>query len=120
MASGPATLSAVGDEFIVNMRNDILGEYQMKNTVTVFEQNKTIGWAPELYPIDGYRDKIGDMQATGHSYTWILEPAGEGRTKVTQVYDWSGVNDPNFRGIFPLVSEEHLDASIDRAAQASK
>ncbi len=34
-------------------------------------------------------------------------------------YDWSGVTDQDFRGFFPMVSEEQLTDSIDRAARAA-
>lgn len=116
-SSGQVT--GTGDEFIMNMENDLLGAYQMKNTVVAFEPNHKIGWAPSLHPFDGYTDKLGDVKATGHTYTWELEPAGSG-TKVTQTYDWSGVKDEQFRGLFPLVSEEQLRDSIDKVANAAK
>ena len=122
MIQGPegsgSQIQGVGDEFVMNMNNPDLGDYQMKNTVTAFEQDRRIGWAPSIHPIDGYTDKLGDVKATGHSYTWELEPSGGG-TKVTQTYDWSGVTDEQFRGFFPMVSEQQLDDSIDRAASAA-
>ena len=122
MLRGPegsgAQVSGVGDEFVMNMNNDALGDYQMKNKVVAFEQDRRIGWAPSIHPFDGYTDKLGDVKATGHSYTWELEPSGSG-TLVTQTYDWSGVTDEQFRGFFPMVSEQQLDDSIDRAASAA-
>ncbi len=108
----------VGDEFVMNMHNDALGDYQMKNTVTAYEQDRTIGWAPSIHPMDGYTDKLGDVKATGHSYTWELEPSGSG-TKVTQTYDWSGVTDEQFRGFFPMLSQDQLTDSIARASSAA-
>lgn len=115
---GSATISGVGDQFVMNMRNDALGDYQMLNTVTAFEQDREIAWAPQAHPLDGYTDKLGDVRATGHTYTWYLDPQGSG-TKVTQVYDWSGVTDEAFRGFFPLVSEDQLADSIDKAGRAA-
>lgn len=115
---GTSELSGVGDEFVMNMENDALGTYQMKNTVTAFEQDRRIGWAPALHPIDGYTDKLGDTRAEGHSYTWELAPDGDG-TRVTQVYDWSGVKDESFRGFFPMVSEDQLADSIEKAGRAA-
>ena len=117
--SGPAKVSKVGDEFIIDMNNDALGDYQMKNTVTSFEQDRKIGWGPSIHPFDAYTDKIGEAKATGHTFTWELEPEGSG-TKVTQTYDWSGVQDPNFRGFFPLLNEQQLTDAIDKTAQAAK
>jgi uncharacterized protein YndB with AHSA1/START domain len=112
-------VSGVGDQFIMNMNNGDLGDYQMLNTVTSFEQDRTIGWAPQIHPLDGYTDKIGDVTAKGHSYTWELAPGEGGTTTVTQTYDWSGVTDEQFRGFFPMVSEQQLTDSIDRAARAA-
>ncbi len=113
-------ITGVGDQFTMKMNNDVLGDYTMRNTVVAYEQDRKIGWAPELYPADGYTDKIGDVQAKGHTYTWDLEPAGDGKTKVTQTYDWSKVTDEGFRGMFPLLNSQQLNDSIDRAAEAAK
>lgn len=115
---GATSISGVGDEFVMNMHNDVLGDYQMKNTITAFEQDRRIGWAPAIHPLDGYTDTIGDARAEGHSYTWQLEPDGDG-TAVTQTYDWSGVTCEKFRGFFPLLTEDQLAGSIERAARAA-
>jgi len=48
--------------------------------------------------LDGYKDKIGDMLARGHTYTWELEPSGGG-TSVTQIYNWNQVTDDGFRPV---------------------
>ena len=114
-----AKVSGVGDQFILNMNNDALGDYQMLNTVTAFEQDRKIGWAPQIHPLDGYTDKLGDVTAKGHTYTWELSPSGGGQTTVTQTYDWSGVTDEQFRGFFPMLSEDQLTDSIDRAGRAA-
>jgi len=95
-------VSGVGDQF----------------TITAYEEGRTIGWAPELYPLDGYKDKIGDMLARGHTYTWELEPSGEG-TSVTQIYNWNQVTDDGFRGMFPMLTEEQIADSIARAGRAA-
>lgn len=116
-AGGP--VSGVGDQFLMNMNQEGLGDYQMRNTVTAYEQDRTIGWAPELYPIDALKDKIGDIEPKGHTYTWELEPADSG-TKVTQTYEWAGVTDDGFRGLFPRVSEEQLAESIENAGRAAR
>ncbi|HEY2203007.1 MAG TPA: SRPBCC family protein [Pseudonocardia sp.] len=114
---GGSTLTGVGDEFIMNMNNDILGDYQMRNEVVSYEKDRKIGWAPLLYPEGAYADKLGDMKPGGHTYTWELRQGGSGGTEVTQVYDWSGVTDAQFRGLFPMLSEEQLGESIDRAGR---
>jgi hypothetical protein len=118
--SGCAKIDSVGDEFIMNMHNEVLGDYQMRNTVVVCEKDRTIGWAPELYPPDGYPDKIGNIQARGHTFTWDLELAESGHTKITHTYDWSKVTDEGFRGLFPMLNEQQLNDSIDRAARVAR
>ncbi len=115
---GDEQITGTGDAFVMNMENDALGPYQMRNVVTAYEENRVIGWAPSLHPIDGYTDKLGDVKATGHTWTWELEPAGSG-TKVTQTYDWSGVRDEQFRGFFPMVTEDQMSATIDKVANAA-
>lgn len=60
----------VGDEFIVSMNNELLGDYQMINRIVCFERNRRIGWAPILYPsIEAYQDKLGDIKPGGHTFT---------------------------------------------------
>lgn len=113
-----STVGGVGDEFVMKMNNDLLGDYEIKNRITSYEENRKIGWGPSLHPIDGYTDKLGDAKVTGHTYTWHLEPEGNG-TKVTQVYDWSGVTDEAFKGFLPLLTEDQLSDSIDKAGQAA-
>lgn len=115
---GDATVRGVGDQFLMNMNNDVLGDYQMLNTVTVYEQDREIGWAPQLHPLDGHTDKLGDVTVEGHTWTWKLAPSGSG-TEVTQVYDWSGVRDEQFRGFFPLVTEDQMAQTIDKVAAAA-
>lgn len=114
---GPIT--AVGDAFIMNMENRILGDYQVRNEVNAYEPDRKLGWLPVLYPKGGYTDKIGDMDPGGHSYTWELTPNGSGGTTVTQTYDWSGVWDPGFKSRFPMLNEDVLAESIDKVGMAA-
>jgi uncharacterized protein YndB with AHSA1/START domain len=114
---GPIT--GTGEQFLMNMNNPILGDYQVRNTVVSFEPGRAIGWGPQLYPADGYRDKLGEMVTGGQTFTWRLEPSGSGGTTVTQVQDWSGVGDPAFKAIFPLVTEAMMNDSLDRLGKAA-
>lgn len=114
-----STLTGVGDEFILNMHNRLLGDYQIRNTVTAFEENRRLAWAPHLYPEGAYDDLLGGMKPGGHTYSWELVPTESGGTTVTQVYDWSKVADPAFKGRFPMLGEEALAESIDKAARAA-
>ena len=112
-------ISGTGDTFIMNMNSPILGDYQVRNTVATFEPNRAIGWAPQLYPVDGYRDKLGEMVTGGHTFTWNLAPSSSGGTTVTQTEDWSSVADPGFKSIFPIVTEAMLSESLDRLDKAA-
>lgn len=112
-------VTGVGDEFVMAMENKILGEYQVRNRVYVYEQDRRIGWVPLLHPEGAYDDKLGGMKAGGHTFTWELEPTGSGQTKVTQVYDWSNVPDPGFKSLFPLLDEAALTESVERVGRAA-
>jgi uncharacterized protein YndB with AHSA1/START domain len=114
-----AAVATVGDRFVMAMHNERLGDYRMRNTVVAFERDRAIGWAPELYPLDGYPG-AGGMRVTGHTYHWGLVPAGPGATTVTLTYDWSGVTDPRFRERFPRLDAEQLRRSIGRVAEVAR
>lgn len=112
-------IRAKGDVFVMDMSIDILGgPYQVRNTVNTYEPNRAIGWDPVLHPLDGYTDKIGDMKAQGHHFNWTLEPV-DGGTKVTLAYDWTDVQDPQYRSMFPFLKEEQLADSIERLNAAA-
>jgi uncharacterized protein YndB with AHSA1/START domain len=114
---GPIT--GVGDAFVMNMENQVLGNYQVRNEVCAYEQDRKLGWGPALHPKGGYADKIGDMDPGGHTYMWELAPNEDGGTTVTQTYDWSGVWDPGFKSLFPMLNEDVLAASIERIGKAA-
>ena len=42
-----------------------------------------------------------------------------GQTEGTDTYDWTGVKDPQFEKLFPLVTQEQLDGSLDKLAAAA-
>lgn len=113
-----APIEAVGDEFLMLMDNPILGQYQVLNRVHVFEPGRTIGWSPSLYPPGEYADKIGDVNAIGHTFTRELAPSGNG-TEITQTYDWSGAADPGFKALLPLLNEQQLLESVDKVGRVA-
>lgn len=118
LASEPGPLTAVGDVFVMNMNQEGLGDYQMRNEVVTFEPDRRIGWAPRLHPPNALRHVIGDIDPSGHRYEWQLEPTADGHTLVTHIYDWSGVRDPNALPVYPRVSREQLSGTIDRIEAA--
>jgi uncharacterized protein YndB with AHSA1/START domain len=116
--SGDAPVTAVGQSFVMNMNQDGIGDYQMRSEIVLYEYGCRIGWAPAIHPPGALAHVIGELDPSGHTYVWELEPAGEGRTKVTHTYDWSGVRDQNALGLYPRVSKEQMEASLDRVAAA--
>ena len=100
-------VKAVGDEFVVHMDRESLndyplGKYDVTVTITQFEQDKHIEWTiagvikPPLRHLYGYR----------------LEPSDIG-TLVTSYYDWSQIaEDYRGKGIFPVIPEAALRATL--------
>jgi len=98
---------AVGDRFVVHMDREALNDYPMglydvTVVITAFEPDRHIEWTVE-----------GQIRPPlGHHYGYLLVPAGDA-TVVTSYYEWSSV-DPTWKeaGIFPVVSEGALRATL--------
>lgn len=54
----------------------------------------------------------------GWEWLYELNAVGPDSTEVTLTYDWSKVDDPKLLPLFPVVSEEQLDESLNRLAAA--
>jgi hypothetical protein len=107
MAATGEPVAAVGDCFVVHMDREALndypmGEYDVTVTITKFEPDREIAWtvAGQIRP------------PIGHVYGYTLEPV-DGGTLVTSYYDWSSIA-PDWRdaGIFPVISESALRATL--------
>lgn len=73
---GPRELR-LGDRFRVSMK--MLGvPYAITSTVTALEPDRLVEWA----------------HPGGHRWRWEFEPAGDGTTLVTEVFDYSGTRLP--------------------------
>src|SRR5215211_1914375 len=77
---------AVGDTFVIHMDREALGDlpmgkYDVIVTITGYEQDRYISWevSGEGFP------------SIGHYYGYRLEPADDGATLVTSIYDWTQV-----------------------------
>lgn len=107
-AIDPKPLNGVGDTFTMQMYQPTLGEYVMENTVFVYRLDEEIGWIPNHQ----------GMEPRGTRWSWRLDVVSEGSTGLTQVYDWSGVTDAEFRQAagFPTVTEEQIAATMNRLA----
>jgi hypothetical protein len=100
-------VTAVGDTFVVHMDREALndyplGLYDVTVTITTFVQDREIAWTI-----------LGALRpAIGHIYGYTLEPV-DGGTLATSYYDWSSI-DPVWkeRGIFPILSEGALRATL--------
>ncbi|MGD9530393.1 SRPBCC family protein [Pseudonocardia sp.] len=121
MVQGPEgdspPLGGIGQVFVMRMHRPELGDYRMVNSVTAFVPGARIGWAPTLDPDCEAAAKLGDMEATGHTYTFDLRPV-DGGTEVTETYEWMAVKDERFAVLLPLVSAEQLESGLDKLAAA--
>ena len=111
-------LSGVGDAFVMNMNQEGIGDYQMRSEVVEFEPGRRIAWAPAIHPAGSLSHLIGDMNPSGHVWSWDLEPADDGGTTVTHTYDWSGVGDDSALVLYPRVTPEQMDGTVQRIADA--
>lgn len=119
LAAGPDPVTARGDAFVMDMDQDGIGAYQMRSEIVELEPGRRISWAPAVHPPGALTHIIGEADPSGHVWAWDLEPAGDGRTTtVTHTYDWSGVADERALGLYPRVSAEQLEASLDQLAAA--
>jgi hypothetical protein len=108
MSSTGGPVGAIGDSFVVHMDREALNDvplelYDVTVSITAFEPDKHIEWtvlASFLTP------------QIGHLYGYRLEPC-DGGSSVTSYYDWSRI-DPVWkeRGIFPIISETNLRATL--------
>ena len=103
MSADGEPVRAVGDSFVVHMDREALndyplGLYDVTVRIVAFEQDREIAW------------KIESALDIGHVYGYRLEPIAEG-TLVTSYYDWSTV-DEKWKGIFPIISETALRATL--------
>lgn len=102
-------VTATGDDFVVHMDREALGDlpmgqYDVTVTITTFVPQREIAWTI-----------LGTIRPPlGHIYGYRIEPAtGSHSSLVTSYYDWSGI-DPTWRqaGIFPVIAEESLKATL--------
>ena len=106
---------AVGDEFVIHMDRESLGDlpmgkYDVTVTITAYEQDRFITWE-----VSG-----AGFPSIGHYYGYRLEPNGD-ETIVTSIYDWSAVAD-DLKPYWPVVPLSALKATLgilERTARQS-
>jgi hypothetical protein len=99
---------AEGDTFVIHMDREALGDFDMGKydvtvTFTAFEPDRYLTWevSGEGFP------------SIGHYYGYRLEPAEDGGTLVTSIYDWSNIGeDWKASGRWPIIPESALKATL--------
>lgn len=104
LAQAPAgqRVRAVGDVFTMHLTQGSVRE----NHVVEFEEGRRIAWQPSE----------PGSQPPGHLWRWVLEPVGDGGTRVTHTYDWSQLTDDKRLVRARATTADKLRASIDRLA----
>ena len=104
-------IEAVGDRFRMAMSGDHMGgDYETDNTVTGFDKNHLLSW----------QTAPAGKEPPGWEWVWELESQGSDQTLVRHTYDWSKVTDQALlsKGLFPLVSPDQLEDTLQRLDQA--
>jgi hypothetical protein len=108
MSATGEPVKAVGDEFVVHMDRESLGDYPLGRydvtvIITKLEPDALIEWTIEGVLKPPIR----------HLYGYRLEPLGGDRTLVTSYYDWSEIDEQyRDKGIFPVIPEAALKATL--------
>lgn len=83
--AGP--LTAVGEVFVMRMRNEYLGDYTTENHVVELEPDRRIAWEPVLKETD-HPDAQSNIGVPAHlRWRWEVIPLPEGGCRVTESYD---------------------------------
>lgn len=99
-------VTGVGDTFVVHMDREALGDrpmgqYDVTVVITAFEPDAAIEWTIS-----------GTVQPPiEHRYGYRLEGV-DGGTLVTSYYDWSQILDRYRVGMFPVIPESALRATL--------
>lgn len=107
MGADGERVTAAGDTFVVHMDREALGdvplgEYDVTVTIRDLEPDRLISWTI----LGKVRPQIG------HVYGYRLAPV-DGGTEVVSFYDWTDIHpDWRARGIFPVISEAALKATL--------
>lgn len=81
------TLAGVGDEFVVNMYNDEMGDYVMTNRVVEYEPLRRIEWEPRMVEAANKELQARVSAPAHHRWGYALIPTGPGSTVVVEVFD---------------------------------
>ena len=91
--SDDRVLSAVGENFDMEMHNDRLGDYVVENRVVEDEPVRRIAWMPVLKSV-AQHDSGVQLGVPAHNvWGWQLSPLPGGGTRVTEFFDCSASPD---------------------------
>jgi uncharacterized protein YndB with AHSA1/START domain len=114
LAKAPAgqRVRGVGEMFTMTLTVGVVRE----NHVVEFDEGRRVAWLPAE----------PGRKPPGHLWRWELEPiddphdAGAVRTRVTHIYDWSGLTDETRFDYARATTAEKLMVSLDRLAAAAE
>lgn len=108
-ADTDAKLEKVGDIFVMNMTKED-GDYQTRNEVFAFQENKVIGWK-------NLKNLTADVEVGAK---WLYELASEGadRTSVTLTYDRSEIESDEVRKMSENFDDSAMEESLAALASA--
>jgi hypothetical protein len=106
MSATGEPVNAVGDTFVVHMDREALndyplGPYDVTVEIVAFVPDEEIAWT-----IRGLIEP-----PIGHVYGYRVEPI-DGGSLVTSYYDWSNVSEAWRQGVFPVIPESTLRATL--------
>ena len=107
-ADTDAKLEKVGDIFVMNMTKED-GEYQTRNEVFAFQENKVIGW-------QNLKNLTADVEV-GAKWLYELEPIDADNTNVTLTYQRDELEE-NLLSMSETFDDEFLAKSLDSLAAA--
>ena len=108
-ADTDAKLEKVGDIFVMNMTKED-GDYQTRNEVFAFQENKVIGW-------QNLANLTADVEVGAK---WLYELASEGsdKTSVTLTYDRSEIESDAVRKMSENFDDSVMEESLAALAAA--
>ncbi|WP_297850355.1 SRPBCC domain-containing protein [uncultured Corynebacterium sp.] len=108
-ADTDAKLEKVGDIFVMNMTKED-GDYQTRNEVFAFQDNKIIGWK-------NLKNLTADVEV-GAKWLYELESEGTDSTRVTLTYDRSEIASDAVRKMSENFDDSVMEQSLATLAAA--
>ena len=108
-ADTDAKLEKVGDIFVMNMTKED-GDYQTRNEVFAFQDNKIIGWK-------NLKNLTADVEV-GAKWLYELESEGADSTRVTLTYDRSEIESDAVRKMSETFDDSVMEQSLATLAAA--